>query len=387
VGAPVGALALSTDGRVAVCGNGSALQIWDVASGDRIRSLTTGRSRLKDVAITPDGRYAVSGADDGELRLWDIGAGVCIKSFNARGPILKVSITPDARLALIATNGIHTKNLHLWDLENGTSTIQLDDTNPYPHLAAISVDGRRAATDTRRQIVVWNLETVQQCMTLDAQGPVQDAALTLDGSRLLSATRIGPMAPFEDRGTKQAIKLWDLSSGCCLHELALDQGATAVALTADGTWGLSNTGTTLKAWDLKEGRLIRDYGSGGGGVIRVAVSADGRVTISGSTDGTMRVWDLRNGRSADRDESRQGQGVLAMTADGDRAVSAGEDRRIRVWDVNSGRCLSVWRAHDDTIWDIAVTPDGHKAVSASGFSAAKLPSGNSAPLNPVAPRN
>ena len=69
-------------------------------------------------------------------------------------------------------------------------------------------------------------------------------------------------------------------------------------------------------------------------VFSVAVSADGRMAVSGSDDGTVRVWELAGGRcTAVLEGHTQRIHALAFSADGKFLVSGSEDTSARVWDL------------------------------------------------------
>ena len=71
----------------------------------------------------------------------------------------------------------------------------------------------------------------------------------------------------------------------------------AVALAADGRTIVSgSTDNTIKVWDLKSGDCLRTLGGHSSSVYAVALAVDGRTIVSGSTDNTIKVWDLNVGR-------------------------------------------------------------------------------------------
>ena len=74
----------------------------------------------------------------------------------------------------------------------------------------------------------------------------------------------------------------------------------------------------------------------------VAVSADGRLALSGSADRTVKVWDLTSGQEL-RTLAGHADGVnsVAVSADGRLALSGSDDRTVKVWDLETGNCLAT----------------------------------------------
>ena len=75
----------------------------------------------------------------------------------------------------------------------------------------------------------------------------------------------------------------------------------------------------------------------------MAVTADGARAVSGSSDGSVRVWDLVASREQATLTGHAGQVFsVAVTADKALAVSGGEDGSVRVWDVTTRAEVARW---------------------------------------------
>jgi WD40 repeat protein len=147
-----------------------------------------------------------------------------------------------------------------------------------------------------------------------------------------------------------------------------------VAVTPDGQRAISGSSDgTLKVWDLAAGRLEGTLEGHGSGVWAVAVTPDGQRAISGSSDGTLKVWDLAAGQLKAILEGHV-SGVLgvAVTPDGQRAISGSHDCTLKVWDLAGGGLILTLNGHRDSVRAVAVTPDGRRAISGSADGTLKL---------------
>src|SRR5215469_4338318 len=81
-------VALSPDGKTALSGGGDeTLRLWNLTSGREIRKFQ-GSGVVYSVAIAPDGKTALSGGGDDTLRLWDLASGREIRKFEGHsGPV------------------------------------------------------------------------------------------------------------------------------------------------------------------------------------------------------------------------------------------------------------------------------------------------------------
>jgi WD40 repeat protein len=143
----------------------------------------------------------------------------------------------------------------------------------------------------------------------------------------------------------------------------------AVAMSADGKVAISGSyyGDWLRVWDVEKGHELEKLpGHDHRRISGVAVSADGAIAVSASDDKTLKVWDLKSGRERWTLRGHDGEvWDVAVSADGKIAVSASKDTTLRVWDLESGRERRTLKGDGSALHGVAVSADGKVAVSAS----------------------
>ena len=100
----------------------------------------------------------------------------------------------------------------------------------------------------------------------------------------------------------------------------------------------------------------------------VAVTPDGRCVVSGSYDGTLRVWDLATGQTKRTLAGGPGRyRAVAVTPDGRYVVSGSTDApELRVWDLESGEQL-VRFTLDGKVTTCVAAPDSRTIIAGDGF--------------------
>jgi cytochrome c len=103
----------------------------------------------------------------------------------------------------------------------------------------------------------------------------------------------------------------------------------------------------------------------GGPVRALAISADGKMALSGSFDTAAILWSLS--RDAAEQVLRFHEGAVnavAILPDG-RLLTAGEDARIAIWQPGAQQPARIFEGHQGPVVSIAVSPDGSLIASAS----------------------
>ena len=133
-------------------------RLWDVVAGECVRTFTGHTSLVSGVAFSPDGSLLATGSgrlpgrpgeplvsDDRTARLWDVATGECIRTFTGHASeISGVAFSPDG--TLLATAGGREKTARLWDVATGKCVRILIGHVEQVRGVAFSPDGTLLAT-------------------------------------------------------------------------------------------------------------------------------------------------------------------------------------------------------------------------------------------------
>ncbi len=354
----VTAVAVTPEGRLAISGShDNTLRVWDIRSGTELRILTGHTGGINAAVVTPDGRLAISGSYDKTLKVWDVESGTELRTLKGHNETVSaIAVMPDGRLAI---SGSHDKTLIVWDIEIGTELRTLEGHTDLVNTVVITPNGRFAISGSDdNTLKVWDIEIGTELRTLKGHtGNVIAVAITPDGRLALSGS-----------GDK-TLKVWDIKSGTELRTLKGHLGnVITVAITSDGKLAISGSDdNTLKVWDVESGTELRTLKGHSDWILTVAMTPDGRLAVSGSTDKTLKVWDI-GGRVKMGAPTGHTAGVnaIAATPDGRFVISGSADKTLKVWDIKSGTELRTLEGHSGSVNAVAVTPDGRVAVSGSG---------------------
>ncbi|KIK33655.1 hypothetical protein CY34DRAFT_31596, partial [Suillus luteus UH-Slu-Lm8-n1] len=136
----------------------------------------------------------------------------------------------------------------------------------------------------------------------------------------------------------------------------LPGGQRIITCSSDGS---------LRLWDLKSGTQIgEDWRDQDGGVWSMALSPNGEIVASGCNDGKVILWDV---------ETRKVMGTwtghsnvvcaLCWSADGERVASGSWDGTARVWDVDNGNNILTLKTGHEWVRAVIYSPDSSKLAT------------------------
>ncbi len=351
-------VAITPDGKQAVSASrDKTLKLWDLARGEEVATLTGHSHSVYAVAITPDGKQVVSASGDKTLKLWDLATQKELATLTGHSDwVYAVAITPDSKQAVSAS---WDNTLKLWDLAKGEEVATLSGHNDWVNAVAITPDGKQAVSASwDNTLKLWDLATQKEVATLTGHNDsVKAVAITPDGKQAISAS------------WDNTLKLWDLATQ---KEVATLTGhrhwVNGVAITPDGKQAVSASWhNTLKLWDLARGEELSTLTGHNHSVNAVAITPNGKQAVSASDDNTLKLWDLETASSAaNLPRHSSWVSAVAITPDGKQAVSASsKDETLNLWDLETGSSVVTLSGDRSLVTTVAITPDGKQAVSAS----------------------
>jgi len=234
----------------------------------------------------------------------------------------------------------------------------------FVHALSFSDDGNLLASAGYRVVKLWERQRDTQLQKLAAEGAITAAATSADGA--LAAT-----------AAAGKVLVWNLASGQAVATLdGFEKGVAALAFAPDGAQlAAGGEDQLLRVWTIADGTVVREIATPA--PIRAAVfDKEGARLISGHGDNIIRVWSLAVAESTEAEATEgtetpeqppapaleiKGHGnpvtCLALVPNADQLVSGSEDGTARVWNLADGaqvRAMNLGSA----VWSISVSSDG-----------------------------
>ena len=192
-----------------------------------------------------------------------------------------IAVSPDGKTAL---TGSQDKTLALWKMENGANLAVITGLDLPIRSTVFTPDGKRfISTSWGPVIKVWDAESASPDRDIKSfwkghAGPVLRAAVSPDGNRLLTG------------GADGLAKVWDLQSGKVLMTLTAHE-----AFLGDDS--LPGTECRYIQQSCREFGKYRQCTPAHTecllGVTGAAFTPDGEMALTGGGDGSLKLWDVR----------------------------------------------------------------------------------------------
>lgn len=159
-----------------------------------------------------------------------------------------------------------------------------------------------------------------------------------------------------------------------IAKLGASNDVNSVAFSPDGKTILSGSSdNSLKLWNLFTDKVVKTLRGHDYPIESIAFSPDGKTALSGSQDNTVKYWDLSTGAVL---KTLRGHSdwvrAVAFSPNGKFALSGSDDNTVKLWNLSSGRVIKTLNEHSQHVLAVAFSPDGEIVLSASKDRSIKL---------------
>ncbi len=363
-------------GLVVGCIGHRDFERYEAAKSDLWPVIQTGHAdAVQAVALSPDGRFAVSGSADGTLKFWDVATGrVIYTSYHHldRQPVsafigghfgyitllpqvTSIDISADGKWLL---SGASDGNVVVTEIKTGWMDRLYQQHSKSINAVSFSKDAKLALTGDADGIIrLWQLLTGTTFRKFRIKTrPRQITALDLspDGRMILAGDSEGIIRLIEVAAENSMQILGHHSSTVSAVEFSAD-GRTA----ASGSWDGS-----VRLWDVNQRRQLKSPQSHNSKVIAIEFNRNGDHIMSCAADGTVNVSDKRSNllKSA-RITHLADIDAAAFSTDERFIITGSRDRTLKQSWINTGRTINSFEARASRIYSVVFSPDGRLLLS------------------------
>jgi WD40 repeat protein len=364
----VTATAITSDGKWVVTGGADkTVRIYDATTSLQARSLPGVPDAVSSVAFSGDDVLTVVGTTNGQIKIWKtadgtpwLGAQPPIEGALQAPSVLSghdgavVSLAFDTQAKRVVSAGADG-TIRVWQLPAAPQLVS-DNTGPSARFV-VSHDGKLSATagmfEGKPAVIVRDMTDGSRIVQrlLGHTAAVTSIAFQHDGSRLISG------------GADGTVTVWDLADSKFpqVQTVKLDAAVNAVALSDNGTQLFAASVNLIHQYLVADATEVRRISGHTAAVTTLAVA--GPQLVSGSADGTVRLWVIATGAAAG--QMNHAAAVLFVTVSGDRmaVASCGADKLIKIWNTTGGPAVASLTGHTGPVVAAMFNADGSRLAS------------------------
>jgi WD40 repeat protein len=288
----IAAVAMASN-RLAMAFHGGGVRLFDVYGGVSRNVFDYDFNLL---VFSPDGALLAGGGPENLVEIWDVASGASLSSLSGGWMIGSMTFSPDLRWLAAVHVGGPFRGVNLWNIEEiiGGGPFQVWEF-PWPWASPLydvqfSPDWTRAAWVSRATVQLTDIASGVGLAYLELEDYAGEVAFSPDSEILVTTS-----AAWIGEELTGVVDIWDTESGYKIDTLVHGDAAVEIAFSPDGTVLATATYDGLiRLWDVESGEMLAALDGGQEQVFRLFFVYGGRLLVSASwEEGNVHFWAVK----------------------------------------------------------------------------------------------
>uniref|UniRef100_K3WUS7 Sof1-like protein domain-containing protein n=1 Tax=Globisporangium ultimum (strain ATCC 200006 / CBS 805.95 / DAOM BR144) TaxID=431595 RepID=K3WUS7_GLOUD len=296
---------------------------------DGVSSIATSRKSL--VAF-------LSGAADGEIRVWDLPRRKCVWSvYGHKGFVRGLAVAPGGQTFFSCSEDKTVKQwaLQIKDEDDDVPTALSTFQSKEPFLGIDHHWSNNMFATCSSKVQVWDHQRSE---------PTHEFAWGADS---ITAVKFNPAEAslLASTGSDRTITLYDVRVASSMRKIVMEMRSNALAWNPMEPFNftVANEDHNLYTFDMRRmKRALMVHKDHVSAVMDVSYSPTGKEFVSGSYDRTIRIFNIHSAKSREVYHTKRMQRIFSVkfSADANFVLSGSDDTNIRIWKAEASKSLA-----------------------------------------------